>query len=306
MQHAFTHPGSEPLLGRVTSIFRDKIIFQRPDRHVVFVCGGSAAPSARTLRARFLRYSKRNLTSHRVFLAERIIHDLWKATPPTFDNLASFEEIIADISDCIVLFPESPGSCAELGFFCKSDKIRTKVLVVNDEGHENADSFLNLGPIHLVNIDSRFRSAIWINKKNPDFRDIRKRLSNRMATKNRKRFQFAPYSQLQLPQRFFLLHELIALFRPITYDSLVYVVSQLFGKIDGNDKEQIRRLISILHGSDYIKRHPQNDEYLIPSGKIDLLFEYENIRRQAIVADIVTYYRSHRPQIYELLKEIPS
>ncbi len=59
----------------------------------------------------------------------------------------TFEGLIAEVSDEIVLIVESAGTICELGAFSFSDKINKKIFVLNDLKHEEDNSFINRGPI---------------------------------------------------------------------------------------------------------------------------------------------------------------
>ncbi len=59
----------------------------------------------------------------------------------------TFEGLIADLSDEIVLIIESPGTICELGAFSFSNKINKKIFVLNDLKYEKDNSFINRGPI---------------------------------------------------------------------------------------------------------------------------------------------------------------
>jgi hypothetical protein len=83
------------------------------ERQLLFVCGGSAAPDSNTLRSKFLQYADAELHAFRVFLAEAAATDVMEYHQPRFLNLAEFERALANIADCILIFPESPGSLSD-------------------------------------------------------------------------------------------------------------------------------------------------------------------------------------------------
>src|SRR5436305_15007714 len=111
------------LISRVAHAFSAAGAYLTVDRHLLFVCGGSVHPAHNSLRKKFLAYANAELPNFRVFLAESATRDMFDYHPPHFLNLAHFEEFIAAYSDCIVLFPESQGSLAEIGFFSAYPRI---------------------------------------------------------------------------------------------------------------------------------------------------------------------------------------
>ncbi|KAB7739266.1 hypothetical protein F2P47_12555 [Parvibaculum sedimenti] len=178
MSHPFTQTSSKELLKRVAQQFTNGNTFVQRNSHIVFVCGGSAA---KDMRPRFLSYATEELPHLRTFLAEVAQKDYITHPEPAFHNIAEFEDIIGEVSDCVVLFPESPGSYAELGYFAKNEELRKKLLVVNRTDLQGQDSFIALGPIELIDRHSNFRPAIQLQyKKKPQFHLIKERIEKRI------------------------------------------------------------------------------------------------------------------------------
>src|SRR5205085_6035908 len=98
-------------------------------RSLLFVCGGPAEPGAHSARRRFLDYAADALPNVRVFLAEAAAKDITDYDEPRFLNLAQFEQFISTFADCVLLFAESAGSLAEIGFFAAHIGILRKLLV---------------------------------------------------------------------------------------------------------------------------------------------------------------------------------
>lgn len=63
-------------------------------------------------------------------------------------DLLIFEEFLAEVSDAIVLFVESPGSFCELGAFAYADALFSdKLIIVMDEKYRRSKSFIATGPV---------------------------------------------------------------------------------------------------------------------------------------------------------------
>ena len=137
-------------------------------------------------------------------MAEDIFKEL-DDLKPGVHNLVELESFIAEIADCIILFPESAGSIAELGFFSNSATLRTKLLIANNVSLQSEDSFIALGPISLVDRDSRFKPTIQLTYKNgdPEFHFIHDRLKYRFKGKSRKLLKTTSYAQLSILEKFF-------------------------------------------------------------------------------------------------------
>lgn len=69
------------------------------------------------------------------------------------DDLLTFERDACHLAKAVILFPESPGSLAELGALAVDDSIVDRLLVVVQSSyleHNHRESFLNLGPLKRV------------------------------------------------------------------------------------------------------------------------------------------------------------
>ena len=102
-------------------------------------------------RRKFHAWATKKLRNITFLLAEDASKDLLQHANPGFINLSEFENLVADIADCIILFPETKGAIAELGLFSGSKKASRKLLIVTDKKHQSKDSFINLG--HMATID---------------------------------------------------------------------------------------------------------------------------------------------------------
>lgn len=193
------------LLERTKTLLRDCRFTLARDRIVVFVCGGRAKRQAGeplTWRAAFLEWFSTlgDATRIEVFLAEKA-YDTAINAQHGFLNVGDFEEVLADLSDCVLLFPESAGAHAEAGVFANSRrKLFEKILVANERGHHNSSSFLSRGPLHRFGARSRFSSAIILDPEkvdNPSFETIRRRIEEN-ALKNSTAIDWTSASDLDL------------------------------------------------------------------------------------------------------------
>jgi hypothetical protein len=117
MSHPFLHPHGRELLKRVAQLFQSEHTYILRDSNIVFVCGGPIDTPC--MRERFLDYARTELPHLRMFLAEVAEKDYVSNEEVALHNVGDFEEIIGHVSDCLIIFPESAGSFAELDFFQK-------------------------------------------------------------------------------------------------------------------------------------------------------------------------------------------
>lgn len=123
----------------------------RPFDGYVFLCGGSIETNARAISsARHYALGRMDaqgrIAGHRVMIAEKMTNLL---QGDDFSDLIEFEEHIAALSACVLIFVESPGSIAELGSFAVMPHLAERLLVVCEQRMESAlnPSFIFLGPI---------------------------------------------------------------------------------------------------------------------------------------------------------------
>jgi hypothetical protein len=288
------------LISRVAHVFTESGNYLTVDRHLLFVCGGSVQPTHTSLRKQFLAYANTELPNFRVFLAESATKDIFEYHPPHFLNLAQFEEFIAAYSDCIVLFPESHGSLAEIGFFAAYPRIRAKLLVVNDLLLQSVDSFINNGPLALINIDSDFRPVIHLNRKRRpvDFSPIKQRLL-RFPSQRRMRFTFASYNELLPVARIGVILEIARIFSPISIDGILFITEAIFGNANYED---MKHIISLTVAVEYLSRVGELSDLFVlheNSKPIFALRNPEEINRLRI--SVLDFYRQHFPDLYALL-----
>jgi len=191
MLNPFTHPSSNKLLDEIIAHFKAGNFYQKKNRHIIFLCGGSVRAYSRSLRKKFIRYTSKNLPQFRILLAETVVDDISQHNEPEFYNIADFETFLAEISDCLLIFPESAGSIAEIGFFSNNPNTAKKVLAVVDLNKQH-DSFIYVGPIDKIRSTSLFKDVV-IDYSKPDFTPIKKRLEERLPTKKSKSLSYIKF-----------------------------------------------------------------------------------------------------------------
>lgn len=323
MSHPFVHPAAESLLQRVAHLFSSRKAFLRKDRHIVFVCGGpiqhgppqgTATPSphppqssqsigqtsrAASLRSQFLDYADKQLINFRFFLAERASIDLLAHSEPQFLDLAAFELLISEIADCIVLFPESAGSIAELGFFSNSKDVRKKILLVNDQQYQGSESFINLGPVNLINTWSNFRPSIVLDfqSRTIDFSPVREKLTRLIRSSNRKAFVYKPVRQMNSFEKVSVVLELINIFQIVTLEHLLRILESAFEANEADHgPDEVPTIISFLIALQLIERKGDGEQYFVMGKNVESFIDFDNITIDDIKAEILLYYREHEPE----------
>lgn len=272
-------------MGELVSLFQSKRIFTRRDRRLIFLCGGPVDSGRQSFRKKLLKYAQTSLHDFRFFLAEDAARDIFAHGHPFFVNIAEFETLISALADCVVVIPESPGSIAELGYFSAYKLIRDKTLVVNDLKFQGDQSFLNLGPIDLVNRHSVYRGALHfdLKAKAPNFRAIVKQL-RRYELEIRGHFEFKKYRQLPIPHRLFVVFELIYLFGQISHEALELAIGFVFQggrSLSSKQKRELRQLLSILCAGQYVQRI-EHGFLLMPVPKVKPFLDIDESLRDSL------------------------
>ncbi len=148
----------------------------------LFLCGGMSTKKNTSYRDRL----RKKIESERinVLYPEDLFMEM--LNKKQYD-LLTMEEVLADNCDIIVLFPESPGSFAELGAFSQNNETAKKLLVFQHNKFKRTRSFIAQGPIDYMN--RNYKGSIHY--FNEDMDEVTKKLENLL----RKRFKlFNKYS----------------------------------------------------------------------------------------------------------------
>lgn len=135
-----------------------------PTKHMVLVCGGQVPKengsltgvniqniekeNFASLREAFCKVCLQNYkTPFNMFMPEDMKswqdHDL-------FNDLVEMEVMLAYACSIILIFLESSGSLVELGVFSQLNEFHGRVLVINDNEFEAANSFISLGALSYL------------------------------------------------------------------------------------------------------------------------------------------------------------
>src|ERR1700686_658204 len=102
MANELDHYDGRQLLVRLTRLFNSGDAFQVTNLHFVFVCGGT---SSNSMRSQFLKWVGPEFPSLVPIRAEAAFQKTQLLEPSEFPNLSRFEKLIADVADCVVIFP---------------------------------------------------------------------------------------------------------------------------------------------------------------------------------------------------------
>jgi hypothetical protein len=299
MSHPFLHPRGKELLRRVAQVFSSDSTYILRDSNIVFVCGGPKdGPS---MRKRFLDYGRVELTHLRLFLAEDAEKDYVTNVEARLHDVGKFEEIIGEISDCLIIFPESDGSYAELGFFAKNEELRKKILVVNNTDLQAKDSFIRRGLIRLIDSVSKFESEIQIEYgDNANFGLVKERLENRIIIgKKRKKFEFTTFTELTFRKTFFAIFEIVRLFEVMTLEAIEYAFRRIFKNVKASE---LRELLSILVAAERVRRGGNDQQYFCINRDAKPFMEFESFDEVSFRLELTDLYTQEFPDIATVVR----
>ncbi|HLG16429.1 MAG TPA: retron St85 family effector protein [Blastocatellia bacterium] len=300
MAHLFSNLAGRQLLASLRTIFKEKPVYQRRHRFIIFVCGGRLGDGETSLRKQFIEWAEDHLPEFICLIAEEALKDNFAGEGRHFVNLAKFESVIADVADCVLIFPESAGSFAETGFFANSKIIGEKTLVVNPFDLQAEDSFLNLGPIDAISSISFLKPTVLINRQqSADFSPIGQRLKERVkGPGHRERLPYQRFGQFNFKQKLLVVFEILRLLRLADLKTLRHALKACFG---GNPPyAELTHLLRILLAARFIQR---KGEYFKVVAGLDLI-EIEHLEVDKVSAQIGYFYQKYSKELYDALSEV--
>lgn len=250
---------------------------------VLLVCGAEGDTGT---RPRCIKRLKQAYPDALVLRAE----DCWSGKDGALD-LAEFEEILVSISDCTILFPESPGSYAETGYFAaKASALGEKLLVASPLELQTRDSFLNRGPFRAINKVSRFHDCLWVGN---NFEEIEVRLRERLP-KSQEPLRELGDSEPSYRDLFYLTWLAIWLCQAIRDRDAQRLFSELIGP---KHLSRVQRCLDILMSAGLISKEgwyyvASQTRGLPGSAKVD---------RMAWRSRVTSAITKHDPKVFEYL-----
>lgn len=244
MDHPLRSDTQKSLRGRVVQLFKNGFNIIK-DSNIVFVCGGNRPDEK---RSEFEAVFAKLLPQYEFFKPESAMENYFSYADDEPFDIADFESLVADLSIAIILFPEAPGSFAELGYFSGQHDLAAKTLLVLDSNHQRSGSFISLGPASKIAQKSIFKMPIQMDYKNPDFSLISTRLQeHRQITGRKRHFNPTTFKDLTSFELFALIHRLVDILVVATGEDIESLLRSMFdSKLSPS---RIKKILSILVGS---------------------------------------------------------
>lgn len=258
----------------------------------IFLCGkgfDKRIPNAYldTNRGIIQQYIKTKAPKSYIVLSEQ----LWENGLLADIDLLTFEEFLAEVSDCIILFVESMGSACELGAFTFEEKLfMEKLILVLNEKYKDDDSFINHGPIAKAkknNTPVVYADLDGALLSSRELLSETNRIIGQMSEKcklNKRSVNKA--NEVNLSSFLVEIIELIRLLQPITSDELVTVYKKIksfssfdFVKKNGqpfNSKIHLNYLLKLLTSVSILKQ--DKEQYFLSDSNSanNLMFSFSS------------------------------
>ena len=174
-------------------------------------------------------------------------------SPDKAIDILTFEEVLAEISEYIIIITESPGTFCELGAFALHDSFTQKVIVINEDNPKFKSSFISLGPIKKIENQNE-KNVILYSSKAALKSSLE--LNDMIAEIATKEVRFTPNLDSQAINLKNLIYELLnltELFEPVTPYELEVLYKQIRDianyTITNKDKHKIfsfKRVINLM------------------------------------------------------------
>ncbi|MDU2895705.1 MAG: retron St85 family effector protein [Clostridium sp.] len=215
----------------------------------------------------------------------------------------TFEELLAELSDKIIIIVESYGTVCELGAFTVKEEYLDRLLVINDDKYEYVKSFVNEGPVCKIKEKNEenyilapynynlFKSNFQINEY---IRNMKESDLVIIPNNNSK--------ELDLKNFIYELVNIIELFQPIEIYELFYIFKKVKGFESYEVKNRIKhsinspsKIISLMEKMELIKIE---EGYIIKNGDYTCYNALFNINRDK-------YNNLRQKVVYEIIKKYP-
>jgi hypothetical protein len=274
---------------KIDSIF-NKIKSYRKHLDIVFIFGSASDTSYRN---KFIEYTKSSESQVFKYITIENIYDNILDFYPQYRGvgakkieLANLEHEAINNAYSILLFPESFGSCAELGYFSFAEKSRKKMIILNKHKYNNEDTYVNelinfvhdkkqVSPYYFVDGQEINTFSLCIKKLMYGFKDIESYIKS----------VYVPLSEIDNEMyKLSFLYEIIKFFPYISQSELIGLLRYIYkkNKINTDNLEKyVISMISLLHVAELINRENISGKFFFKvSNESYNLFNYSELTEE--------------------------
>lgn len=255
---------------------------------LLFVCGGNKNNKPSHRRRNLIAYTNKNINNVYPFLAEQVFTTLKKADPER--NVLQIEQSLFSLADYIVIILESAGAFCELGAFSHQIEWRKKIVVINDENLRKEESFINTGPLELIE-NENLGSVLWYPMNNRSSSDnigiIFVPFKNILTRKHRSYAKTEELINFKYDEKrnLLFLRDLITLIGPLTKDEIKVIINYIF---ENDYTDTLHTLIAVLIALEMIVFDETINSYKTTSEKLFYIYDSKQIRR--VISSFKTYH----------------
>ncbi|MDN6885216.1 retron St85 family effector protein [Variovorax sp. CAN2819] len=213
---------------------KDSPSFLSRSKQLIFLCGANQAPNTPSQRRTNLKKFIHQISpDYTVIYAEGIFNEIKKFGPQK--NVLDLEHRISDVADKVIIILESESAFCELGAFAH-EKLRHKLIVINNARFEHSESFINTGPIAALK--EAKSPVMWYPMTSNGikvsdgigaiFKDLEAALTHQPADGGPVNYETLGDLRMNKISLYFL-HDLVLLSGPVSYKELISCLISLFG-----------------------------------------------------------------------------
>ncbi len=131
-------------------------------------------------------------------------------------DILTFEEVLAEISEYIIIISESPGTYCELGAFALNDIFANKTIVINEDNPKYKKSFITKGPIQKIERQHEENVILYSSKETLKNSIELKDMITKIASRKVKYTPNLKEQKINLKNLILELLNLTELFEPVT------------------------------------------------------------------------------------------
>ncbi|MBD7911977.1 retron St85 family effector protein [Clostridium cibarium] len=289
-------------INTVFNILHDKI---RKKAHssqeypkIIFICGKDIYDDKGKQKSKEILASELN---KRYFLINKLEESNFKVKGSTYlknycivaenlydhnelKDLLTFEGILGEISEKIIVILESEGTCCELGAFSYSDELMKKIIVINNDDYIEKRSFIRLGPLKKIELKDE-SSIIYSPYKYDEFikeyrvldmcKEISELESSYKPNKNE--------SQVELKSLIYEIMNIIEIFQPIQKEEILGLYKKFTGfrafTIKNCAKHNIRNITHLLELLSKMQMIEKRADYYMCNERVTFYNSLFNIDR---------------------------
>lgn len=281
---------------------KDSPSFLSRSKQLIFLCGANQSvntPSKR--RANLKKFIHQISSDYTVIYAEGIFNEIKKFGPQK--NALDLEHRISDVADKVIIILESESAFCELGAFAH-EKLRHKLIVVNNTRFEHSESFINTGPIAAMK-EAR-APVIWYPMAADGirvsdgigaiFKDLETALTPQPAGGGPVNYDALDNLRMNKISLYFL-HDLVLLSGPVSHKELISCLISLFGQ---KSFDAVSSLLAVLREARLIVDTSENKSvansppiYQAVTAEFFLKYKYDVY---ALMAAFRVFHQKRNPQ----------